>query len=159
MNASRVARLLGFPVFALAATLAQAQASFVIDRLYSTPDGRTQFVVLTESAQITSRLPLEKSPDVLEDRARDVARTLGYTDTPVDTAGGFDSAGDYLRYALEHGAGAAVRERLRTGRPPVLLFWYRSSPRQMVPAGSNERVSPTDPPFTITSMRTVVFAD
>ena len=114
------------------------------------------YAVLTESAQITSRLPLEKSPDVLEDRARDVARTLGYTDTPVDTAGGFDSAGDYLRYALEHGAGAAVRERLRTGRPPVLLFWYRSSPRQMVPAGSNERVSPTDPPFTITSMRTVV---
>jgi tRNA A-37 threonylcarbamoyl transferase component Bud32 len=77
---------------------------------------------LSESALITSRLPLEKSPDVLEDRARDAARTLGYADPPADTASGFQSAGDYLRYALEKGEGAAVRERLRTGRPPVLLF-------------------------------------
>ena len=111
---------------------------------------------LTESAQITSRLPLEKSPDVLEDRARDVARTLGYLDPPVDTASGFRSADDYLRYALEKGEGAAVRERLQIGRPAVLLFWYRSSPRQMVPTGSNDIVSTTDPPFTITNMRTIV---
>ena len=34
----------------------------------------------------------------------------------------------------------------RDGRP-VLLFWYRSSPRQMVPTGSNDNVSTTDPPF------------
>ena len=27
-------------------------------------------------------------------------------------------------------------ERLRAGRPPGLLFWYRSSPRQMVPTGA-----------------------
>ena len=53
-----------------------------------------------------------------------MARTLGYSDPPVDTASGFQSAGDYLRYALEKGEGAAVRERLRTGRPPVLLFWF-----------------------------------
>ena len=111
---------------------------------------------LTESAQITSRLPLEKSPEVLEDRARDIARRLGYTDPPAATASGFESAGDYLRYALEKGEGAAVRERLRAGRPPVLLFWYRSSPRQMVPTGSNDIVSPMDPPFTVTNMRTIV---
>ena len=111
---------------------------------------------LSESALVTSRLPLEKSPDVLEDRARDVARTLGYTDSPADTATGFQSAGDYVRYALEKGEGAALRDRLRTGRPPVVLFWYRSSPRQMVPSGSNDRVSTTDPPFMVTNMRTIV---
>jgi hypothetical protein len=114
------------------------------------------YAALSESALITSRLPLEKSPDVLEDRARDVARALGYTDPPADTANGFQSTGDYLRYALEKGEGAAVHERLRAGRPPVLLFWYRSSPRQMVPTGSNDVVSTTDPPFTVTNMRTIV---
>ena len=111
---------------------------------------------LTESALITSRLPLEKSPDVLEDRARDVARSLGYTDHPADIASGFEAAGDYLRYAVEKGEGAAVRDRLRGGRPPGVLFWYRSSPRQMVPTGGNEKVTMTDPPFTVTDMRTIV---
>ena len=114
------------------------------------------YAALTESAAITSRLPLEKSPDVLADRARDVARVLGYADAPVDTTSGFQEAGEYLRYALEKGEGAAVRERLRTGRPPVLLFWYRSSPRQMVPTGSNDRVTRSDPPFTVTNMRSIV---
>ena len=111
---------------------------------------------LTESALITSRLPLEKSPDVLEDRAREVARSLGYTEHPVDTANGFESARDYLRYAVEKGEGGAVRDRLRTGRPPGVLFWYRSSPRQMVPTGGNANVTTTDPPFTVTNMRTIV---
>ena len=114
------------------------------------------YAALSESALITSRVPLEKSPDVLEDRARDVARSLGYADNPVDTASGFQSAGDYLRYAFEKGEGAAVRDRLRTGRPPGVLFWYRTSPRQMVPTAGNDRVSTTDPPFTVTNMRTIV---
>ena len=111
---------------------------------------------LTESALITSRLPLDKSPDVLEDRAREVARLLGYTEHPVDTANGFEAARDYLRYAVEKGEGGAVRDRLRTGRPPGVLFWYRSSPRQMVPTGGNANVTTTDPPFTVTNMRTIV---
>jgi serine/threonine-protein kinase len=111
---------------------------------------------LTESALITSRLPLDKSPDVLEDRAREVARSLGYTEHPVDTANGFEAARDYLRYAVEKGEGGAVRDRLRTGRPPGVLFWYRSSPRQMVPTGGNANVTTTDPPFTVTNMRTIV---
>ena len=63
---------------------------------------------------------------------------------------------EYLRYARDKGEGAAVRERLRTGRPPVLVFWYRSSPRPMVPTGNSDNVSTTDPPFTVTNMRTIV---
>ncbi|HEU4890402.1 MAG TPA: protein kinase [Vicinamibacterales bacterium] len=123
----------------------------VVTLLFSAADA-----ALTESALITSRLPLEKSPDVLEDRAREVARSLGYTEHPVDTANGFESARDYLRYAVEKGEGGAVRDRLRTGRPPGVLFWYRSSPRQMVPTGGNANVTTTDPPFTVTNMRTIV---
>jgi hypothetical protein len=114
------------------------------------------FAVLSESALLTSRVPLEKSPEVLTDRAREAARALGYSDVAVDSADGFYAAVEYLRYARENGEGAAIRERLRTGRPPGVLFWYRSSPRQMVPTGNNDSVSPSDPPFTITDMRTIV---
>ena len=114
------------------------------------------YAALTESALLTSRVPLQKSPDVLEDRARDVARSLGYTDPPADSAGRFEEAREYLQYALERGEGAAIRERLRTGRPPGVLYWYRTSPRRMVPTGNNDRVTESDPPLTVTNMRTIV---
>jgi len=114
------------------------------------------YAALTETAMLTSQVPLDKSPDVLSERARDVTRALGYSDVPADTAQGFVPASEYLRFAFEKGDGAAARARLRTGRPPGLYFWYRSSPRAMVPSGDNRRVTMSDPPFTITNMRTIV---
>jgi hypothetical protein len=74
----------------------------------------------------------------------------------VDWASGFGSAGDFLRYARLNGDAAAMQQRLRSGTPAGLLFWYRSSPRQMVPTGNSERVTESDPPATITNMRTVI---
>ncbi len=49
-----------------------------------------------------------------------------------------------------------MQGRLRSGRPPALLFWYRSSPRPLIPAPGNDRVSLSDPPLAITNMRTVM---
>jgi hypothetical protein len=114
------------------------------------------YAALSDLALITPRLPMEKSPEVLADRAREVARRLGYDDVPVDSAGNFSAAADYLRFARDRGEGAATRQRLRTGRPPGLLFWYRTSPRPMVPTGRQERVTTSDPPMTITDMRRVL---
>ena len=114
------------------------------------------YAALSDRVLITSFVPLEKAPDVLIDRAHDAAATLGYADTPVDTASGFATASEYLRFALQRREGAAMLDRIRSGRPPALLFWYRSSPRQMVPTGNDERVTAADPPLTITNMRSVV---
>jgi hypothetical protein len=107
---------------------------------------------LSDRTLLTGYVPTAKPPAVLEDRAREVARALGYADTPADTARGFTPASDYLRFARQRGAGAATREHLRAGRPAGLLYWHRSSPRQMVPTGNRDRVSLTDPPFTMTGM-------
>ena len=114
------------------------------------------YAALSDIALVTPQLPLEKSPEVLADRAREVSRRLGYDDAPVDFARNFSAAADYLRYAREKGEGPATRQRLRTGRPPGLLFWHRTSPRPMVPTGGQERVTTSDPPMTITNMRRVV---
>ena len=114
------------------------------------------YAALSDIALITPQLPLEKSPEVLADRAREVSRRLGYDDAPVDFARNFSAAADYLRFARDKGEGATTRQRLRTGRPPGLLFWYRTSPRPMVPTGGQERVTTSDPPMTITNMRMVV---
>jgi tRNA A-37 threonylcarbamoyl transferase component Bud32 len=115
------------------------------------------FAALSDRTLVTSYVPLQKPPEVLADRAREISRSLGYTDAPIDTAWGFTAAGDYLRFARERGEpAAAIQARLRTGRPPAVLFWYRSSPRQMVPLGTEERVTGDNPPVTVTDMRVVV---
>jgi serine/threonine-protein kinase len=104
---------------------------------------------------LTSYVPLEKPPEVLADRAREIARSLGYAEAPADTAVGFVVSTDYLRFALRRGDGANTRQRLRSGSPPGLRFWQRTSPRQMVPLGSDGKVSLGNPPLTITDMLTV----
>jgi serine/threonine-protein kinase len=113
------------------------------------------FAAIADRALLTSNVPLEKPLDVLADRAREISRALGYTDAPADTAVGFMPSDDYIRYARERGDGASTRARLRTGDPPGLRFWQRSSPRDMVPIGSDDRVSMGNPPLTVTGMTLV----
>jgi serine/threonine-protein kinase len=114
------------------------------------------YAALSDRALVTSYVPLDRAPEVLADRAREVSRTLGYGDPPADAARGFTPAGEYLRFVRERGDGAATRERLRSGRPAGLLFWHRTSPRRMVPTGNGDRVSLSDPPFTVTNMTSVI---
>ena len=114
------------------------------------------FAALTDRGLLTSYVPLDKPPEVLADRARDMSRTLGYNDVPLDTAQGFDAVEEYLRYARERGDGTATRLRLQGGRPAGLLFWHRSSPRRMIPSGANTRVTLGDPPLNVTEMRSLL---
>ena len=82
---------------------------------------------------LVARLPLDKSIDALADRAKDVAVDLGYTAKPADTAQGLQSRGDYMSY-LEKTMPEATRwSSLATADGPTIQFWYRSSPRLMVP--------------------------
>jgi serine/threonine-protein kinase len=110
---------------------------------------------LSDRILLTGIVPLSKPPAVLMDRAAEISRTLGYTEATADSAWGFSPAGDYLAFATDLGEGRATRERLRTGRPPGLVFWYRSSPDVMVPAGNEDRVTQTNPPLTTAGMRLV----
>jgi hypothetical protein len=82
-------------------------------------------------------LPLKKSPDVLVERAKDITKKLGYTDPPADSAYDFDYFRFYSSYIQRHEktepAGSWInstdwRERLKTGQPEELIFWYRQSP-------------------------------
>src|SRR5262249_22768867 len=45
-------------------------------------------------------------------------------------------------------------ERVSAG--PALLYWYRTSPRDLSPLRPSMLISPTDPPFTMTGMTQTV---
>jgi len=76
-------------------------------------------------------VPLEKPPDALVDRAKEIVRTFGYSEDPADTARGFHAAGEYLPFLEQRDATASRWKSLATGWPAV-HFWYRQSPRDLV---------------------------
>jgi hypothetical protein len=74
------------------------------------------------------RVPLETPPDALAQRARDILQSFGYSEPPADTAMGFYSGRDFLRYIEEHDKSKTRWNHLETG---AFVFWYRSSPRPL----------------------------
>ncbi len=111
-------------------------------------------ILLSAQAKLYRRVPLEKPPDVLAERAREILRTAGYTDVPAGTAFGFYEDADFFRYVDEHDKSKTRWDHLETG---AMGFWYRSSPRpleQQSFAGSTS-VTPNDPPLDVSGMSLV----
>jgi len=98
-------------------------------------------------------LPLAR--DVLADRAEQVLRRLGHTQPVADRALGVSVNRDYLRWAERTGPNNWWDD-VRTGWPPPITFWLRTSPRELVPVNLlNGRVEPDDPPLTLAGMQEV----
>ena len=99
--------------------------------------------------------PLEKSPDALADRAREIVRMAGYEAPPADTASWFDRQSAYLLYRAQHEPSPQRVRELASVRPHPYWFFYRQSPRPLVPSGSAGRVSLSNPPLDAAGMVTV----
>jgi serine/threonine-protein kinase len=91
-------------------------------------------VALHGKADMFGGLPADKSPEVLQERARDLVHRLGYTAPPVDSHSGFDGGSAYLNYVERHDSSPDRWARLVTQQPPVVYFWYRQSPQYFEPA-------------------------
>ena len=112
--------------------------------------------LLSDRTLLIAKIPMEKSVDALEDRAREVVAKLGYTDKPADTARGFLVLGDYIAYVVGTDRSATRWNSLSNAFFPTLRFWYRTSPRELQTLGDGWRPGYGDPPMTISNMRSVV---
>jgi len=111
-------------------------------------------VFLSEKTQLQRRVPLEKSPEALQERARNVLAKFGYPDPPVDSTYGIGADGGYLRY-VETKNPALLRE-LANSQPASIYFWYRQSPFNLIPGGHMMvRASRSEPPPIYPGMATV----
>lgn len=108
-------------------------------------------MLMSKQVVLHRMTPLEKSPEVLKERANEIARKLGYTARPTDTAYGFLADFDYLHFIKEHDSSRTRWNKLATGQPSVLRFWYRQSPRYLVPL-SWDKVNTEDPPHNVSGM-------
>jgi serine/threonine-protein kinase len=106
---------------------------------------------LSQRSWVTGYVDLAKPPAVLEDKAREVMRALGTPDRFADSAAGFAVDGGYLS-ALQKDSGTTRWEKLRAPDPPVLFYWYRESPRHLIPFNSAGVVFSGNPPLLVTDM-------
>jgi hypothetical protein len=114
--------------------------------------------VLGGQAQLFRRVPPDKRPEVLAERAREILGRIGYAGTPADTAVGFEADEDYLRYVRTHDRSASRWDRLTDG---AVFFWYRQSPRPFervvfLGEGFIPGVTYYDPPIEISGESLVV---
>ena len=98
-------------------------------------------------------VPLDKSPEVLRDRAAELAKRLGYP-APADSAYGMGVDREYLRHVSDTDASPARWERLKTGQPAAIYFWYRQSPHAF-DVWSTGEVWENSPALTTPGMATV----
>jgi serine/threonine-protein kinase len=111
-------------------------------------------VALEGRVGILGRTTLPKEPQVLKAEARALLKEAGYPDAPGDTLWGFEQNKLYLD-ELEKLEDADRWDRLGAGPRSGLIFWYRESPKPLLPLDADSyRMSLTDPPSIAPGMAT-----
>ncbi len=111
--------------------------------------GLAAFALLSKKVFLHRHVPLEKSPDVLRERASEITRRLGYA-APADTEYSFFYDADYLIYVRDQDHSLNRWDKLAAARPPAIRFWHRQSPSYMEPYGPDVWVN--DPPNNLPGM-------
>jgi serine/threonine protein kinase len=89
------------------------------------------------------RIHPQNPPDVLASKAREISSALGYPARAKDTALGFSYDYDYLDYLDKKDKPGSEWNRVLSERPPLLHFWYRRSPEELLSHGfSNLSLTP-----------------
>ena len=99
--------------------------------------------------------PIDKSPEVLEDRAADIAAKTGYSQI-VDRAWWFDRNYDYLLYRNAKRMPSPRGRPITGANPGALSFIYRQSPEALIPHNVGSRMQWSDPPPVVSGMASVM---
>jgi len=104
-------------------------------------------------SMLVRRVPLDRPPEAMAERAREIVRKMGSTEPSKDSAYGFDVDHDYLRFVEVNDPSPARWDGLATGQPAAVYFWYRQSPRYLEPKFAGPGiVSLEDPPEDVSGM-------
>ena len=101
-------------------------------------------IVVSRNFYLHRMVPLDKPPEVLRERSRELADKFGYS--PADSYYEFapPTAPSYLSYLTETDRSPDVWQKLKTAQPALITFWYRSSPVPLAPL-TGLRVNYNDP--------------
>ena len=96
-------------------------------------------------------VPIERSPEVLADRASALAEDLGYGPTPPGRALGYERDAAFLAWEGDPLPPELRWRRMTKGQPLVYAFWYRQGPLPIEPlsfgGGWPDAIRRGDPPL------------
>lgn len=104
----------------------------------------TAFLILAKTGNAAVMAALEKRPEVLADRAAELVQRVAPMAANADSAYGFRLDHAYLQHARDNAA-------KQPNTPQVAQFWYRQSPRPLVPEEVTG-VKWDDPPVLVGGM-------
>jgi serine/threonine protein kinase len=100
---------------------------------------------VSQRTMLYGRIAFPKKPDVLAERAREILASAAYTKRPVGVAYSLGWNNDYFEKGRTDGD-------LNRVRPSPVVLYYRESPRELLAVTSERRVTPIDPPLTLSGM-------
>ncbi len=115
-------------------------------------------LLMYQRVLLVNRVPIPKPADALADRAQEALAKLGYSGTPRAAASGMTCLRPTTSGYVD--ATSTARDRwknLATLRPESVVFWYRTSPRPLIPWGRDRDVEGTNPPLNVSGMTLSVF--
>jgi len=115
-------------------------------------------VYLSVRSSALERMNLDQSPEVLTQKARELVSQLGYEKHPADSASGLYNNSDMIEDIEKTDKPRPDWNGILAGRPSPLQYWYRQSPRYMVPTTFRDVmltpgiIQTYDPPQIISGM-------
>jgi Protein kinase domain len=106
-----------------------------------------------------SHAPMQRSLGFLDEHARDIAASLGYTAAPSDAAHGVAINFPFIRYVGDKDQSATRWNGLRAGPASVMFFWRRESPQELLPIGNEWHPTLGNPPPTSPGMLRLTLDD
>jgi predicted Ser/Thr protein kinase len=111
---------------------------------------------LKADPSLARRLPLDRSADALQERARQLITDVGYEDSPLDRERGFGRDSAMLAWLARQDSSRSRWISLSDARPWPLVFWYRQSPDYLLTNDGFAHVGLTDPPPLLAGMVSVI---
>jgi serine/threonine protein kinase len=94
----------------------------------------TAVIALTPRQSLIAMVSLDKPPEFLRERAREILAQAGDDATPADSNFDFEPDRPYLEHVLHRDeAGAGRWDVLQSSPPAAVVFWYRQSPTELKP--------------------------
>ena len=117
--------------------------------------GVAALFALSHDFQALTRFDTDKPPAALVFDAKELIRAVGHDGEVVDSASGFGVDGSYTRYVLQESREADRWNDFGRARPSPVVFWYRQSPRPLVPTRATGSASFGNPPMAVSGMARV----
>ena len=120
--------------------------------------GLIAFCVAIPHFHLMNLVPLEDPPEVLTAKARDILKTFGYTDRPIDWTAEFFGDTGIVNFQRSKGHNMDEWGRLFSQPPSAIGYWYRQAPVPLVAErpSSDGKAGISDPPVNVPGMLTVV---